>query len=75
MSTISSDDPSTLEPSFKKNGDNRQNEDYKLNYHKAKLKFGMLLMDMNDAIREGDGSRLVNVYMFALCRNHNCKAK
>lgn len=43
-----------------------QSEDYKLNYHKAKLKFGMLLMDINDAIREADGVRLVNIYKFAL---------
>ena len=36
------------------------------NYHNARLQFGMLLMDIVDAIKEGDGYRLVNCYKFAL---------
>ena len=41
-------------------------EDYERNYHIAKLRFGLLLFDINDAIREGDGHRLMNLYKFAL---------
>ena len=41
-------------------------EDYIMNYHKAKMRYGLLLADINDAIREGDGKRLVNLYHIAL---------
>jgi len=41
-------------------------EDYKFNYHKAKMCFGLLLADLNDSIREGDGKRLVNLYKIAV---------
>lgn len=40
--------------------------DYRYNYHKAKMRFGLLLQDINDAIREGDGERLVNLYRITL---------
>jgi len=29
-------------------------EDYKLNYHSAKLTFGLVLFEFNDAVKEGD---------------------
>lgn len=41
-------------------------EDFKFNYHKAKMRFGLLLADMNDSIREGDGQRLLNLYKIAV---------
>ena len=36
------------------------------NYHKAKLSYGLLLFDFGDAIREGDGGILLNLYKLAL---------
>lgn len=40
------------------------------NYHRAKLSFGLLLMDINDAIREGDGQRLMCLYRISLLLYH-----
>ena len=38
-----------------------------MNYHKAKMRYGLLLGDINyHAIREGDWKRLVNLYHIAL---------
>lgn len=45
---------------------NKTTEDYKYNYHKAKLTYGLLLIDFGDAIREGDGERLFSLYKLAL---------
>ena len=41
-------------------------EDYKYNCHKAKLTYGLLLIDFGDAIKEGDGERLFSLYKLAL---------
>ncbi|CAB3997520.1 hypothetical protein AC249_AIPGENE16794 [Paramuricea clavata] len=41
-------------------------EDYLFNYHNSKLSFGLILMEFNDAIKEGDGERLHDLYKFAL---------
>jgi hypothetical protein len=41
-------------------------EDYLFNYHKSKLSFGLILLEFTDAIKEGDGDRLHDVYKFAL---------
>ena len=41
-------------------------EDYKFNYHSAKLTFGLVLLEFNDAIKEGDGARLFELYKLAL---------
>ncbi|KAJ7361941.1 hypothetical protein OS493_014588 [Desmophyllum pertusum] len=49
-----------------KEKENESKEDYKFNYHKAKIRFGLLLADINDAIREGDGKRMLNLYKKAL---------
>ena len=49
-----------------KDKDRKNVEDYKFNYHKAKMRFGLMLFDINDAIREGDGKRLVCLYQLAL---------
>lgn len=40
--------------------------DYLFNYHSAKLTSGLILADINDAIREGDGGRLIQLYKMAL---------
>lgn len=47
-------------------------EDYQYNYHSAKLTFGLILMEFNDAIKEGDGNRLFDLYKLALLlyKNH-----
>ena len=36
------------------------------NYHSAKLTFGLILLEFNDAIKEGDGDRLFDIYKMAL---------
>ena len=36
------------------------------NYHSAKLKFRLILFNFNDAVREGDGQRLHDIYKLAL---------
>ena len=41
-------------------------EDYIFNYRRSKLTFGLLLFEFEDAVKEGDGDRLINVYKFAL---------
>ena len=42
-------------------------KDYLYNYHSAKLTFGLILMmEFNDAVREGDGDRLFDLYKIAL---------
>ena len=46
-------------------------EDHLYNYHSAKLVFGLLLMEFNDAIKEGDGERLLDVYKVALLTYKN----
>ena len=49
-------------------------EDHKFNYMKASLTFNLLLRDINDSIREGDGERLLEIYKVALlylkCYHH-----
>lgn len=40
--------------------------DYLYNYHAGKLKFGLILLEFNDAIAEGDGDRLHNLYKLVL---------
>lgn len=46
--------------------DNKIKEDYIYNYHRGKLAFGLLLFEFNDAIKEGDGQRLYELYKLAL---------
>lgn len=41
-------------------------EDYLYNYHRCKLAFGLILFEFNDAIKEGDGERLFDLYKMAL---------
>jgi len=41
-------------------------EDHLYNYHRSKLVLGLTLMEFDDAIKEGDGKRLHDLYRFAL---------
>ena len=41
-------------------------EDHILNYQKANFTINLLLRNINDAIRQGDGERLINSYRLAL---------
>ena len=41
-------------------------EDYTFNYHSAKLAFGLVLFEFNDAVKEGDGDRLFDLYKLTL---------
>lgn len=41
-------------------------EDSLYNYHRGKLIFGLFMLDLSDAIREGDGQRLMNLYKIGL---------
>ena len=36
-------------------------QDYLYNYHTAKLTYGLLLLEFNDSVKEGDGERLFKV--------------
>ncbi|XP_078343148.1 uncharacterized protein LOC144628902 [Oculina patagonica] len=49
-------------------------QDYIFNYHKAKLCHGFVLADFNDAIREGDGERVISLYKILLLifKTHHC---
>jgi len=41
-------------------------ETYLYNYHRGKLAFGLILFEFNDAIKEGDGDRIFDIYKMAL---------
>ena len=41
-------------------------EDFIYNYHRRKLAYGLVLFEFNDAIKEGDGDRLFDIYKMAL---------
>ncbi|XP_028412550.1 uncharacterized protein LOC114535442 [Dendronephthya gigantea] len=45
---------------------NKTDSDYTFNYHNARLQFGLVLMDIVDAIKEGDGIRLTRCYKLVL---------
>lgn len=59
----------------KKKDDDEDNNDYLFNYHRGKLAFGLLIFEFEDAIKEGDGDRLMDVYRIALlfykCYGHH----
>lgn len=50
-------------------------ENFRLNYQKALLTFNLLLRNINDSIREGDGGRLIECYKMGMlyfkCYGHN----
>ncbi len=41
-------------------------QDYLFNYHRGKLVYGLILFEFTDAIKEGDGDRLFDIYKLAL---------
>ena len=41
-------------------------DDHIYNYHCGKLKFGLILFEFNDAVKEGDGQRIHDLYKIAL---------
>lgn len=41
-------------------------EDHIFNYHQAKIIFGLILTDFNDAVKEGDGECLMHLYKIVL---------
>ena len=41
-------------------------EDYKFNYHNAKVTFGLMLLEFNNTVKEGDGGRLFELYKQAM---------
>ena len=43
-----------------------KSEDYLFNYHRGKLVYGLILFEFTDAIKEGDGDRLFDIYKMAL---------
>jgi len=46
-------------------------EDFLFNYHQAKLTFGLILVEFDDAIKEGDGDRLHDFYrLVCFCSKH-----
>jgi hypothetical protein len=47
-------------------GTEEEKSDFVYNYHKAKLTFGLLLLDFNDTVKEGDGERLFELYKMCL---------
>lgn len=60
--------------------DNQQSssepQDFIFNYHRAKLALGLTLFEFHDAIKEGDGKRLHDLYRFLLLlykANHKTK--
>ena len=67
----------TLEvPDEPQEDDNSKNQpqDTIFNYHKAKLCHGLVLANFNDAIREGDGERVISLYKILLLiyKSHGC---
>lgn len=41
-------------------------DDHLFNYHRSKLAFGLIMFEFNDAIKEGDGERLFELYKVCL---------
>lgn len=57
---------SVHDPTTTSTPDTKECEDHLYNYHRGKLAFGLLLLEFEDAIKEGDGDRVLNVYKLAL---------
>lgn len=57
---------SDTQPEDQFSEDSQSESDRIFNYHNARLQLGLLFMDIVDAIKEGDGFRLVNCYKFVL---------
>ena len=48
------------------NAEKTQTEAYLYNYHRGKLAFGLILFEFNDAVKDGDGNRILDIYKMAL---------
>ena len=48
----------------------KQKSDSIYNYHNARLQSGLLVLNMMDAVREGDGDRLVRCFKMVLLFNY-----
>ena len=46
--------------------DKKQEQDTIYNYHKSRMQLGLLFMNIEDSIKEGDGNRLLNCYKLVL---------
>lgn len=46
--------------------DNEKKEDFMFNYHQGKLMLGLIIMSFEDAVKEGDGERLFQLYKILL---------
>ena len=57
-------DHSTMEEERK--DETKDTEDYMFNYHQSKLMFGLILKSFEDAVKEGDGHRLFEIYKLLL---------
>lgn len=61
-------------PQEEESSQNKSFQDNIYNYHRAKLCHGFVLADFNDAIREGDGERVISLYTILLLifKTHGC---
>ena len=53
------------EPFHEAEGLSSFNQDHIFNYHQAKLAFALILFEMGDGIKEGDGEHLFEIYKLA----------
>ena len=61
---------SDTQPEDQFSEDSQSESDRIFSHHKARLQLGLLFTDIVDAIKEGDGFRLVNCYKFVLLFAH-----
>lgn len=61
-------------PQEEESSQDKSLQDNIYNYHRAKLCHGFVLADFNDAIREGDGERIISLYKILLLifKTHGC---
>ena len=59
-----------VHPSFSSSTDTEiessPSQDFVYNYHRGKLAYGLILFEFTDAVKEGDGDRLFDIYKIAL---------
>ena len=61
-------------PQEEESPQDKSSQDNIYNYHRAKLCHGFVLADFNDAVREGDGERVISLYTILLLifKTHDC---
>lgn len=62
--------PETDAPVANDESESQEKEDHKRNYHCARLAYGLLVLHLDDAVREGDASRLLDFLKVALLLLH-----